>query len=644
MRYQQQIRINLFFAVIAAILVGVGFGLRHATIRYALPYIPYPDETYIMDRILYGFRSGDRLLSDFLRPHLSYNLFSLAVGYDLRVHPVDLNLLPTSTYRITAITSAFIAARTLNVFIGASTAAVVFLWARMLLPLPLAIGAGLVMACLPFHIEFSGLLTPDVAAGLCTVVFFWCATIYYKKPRWYALFGMMLCTGLASGAKYNFVSLVLVSSWLVWQSTPHTTQKWLLLVSSWIGTVTLFVISSPSIMFHFNEFVTGFFNINRYYFNASVNDPVRNQHFPFVLYIGWFAGVLLPVVVAVSWVWGMVCVVRSRHPILLASLVFVTVNVVFFFAQSAHALRNFIFIQPIAVVMSFYGIKKLADDYRWLARMHASWIVGAVVVALSMWSGMQASTFFARPYNQNEVDAYMRTVPPPTLSIGHVEPTLYNQQPWVIPLTTEDVALAHAWQEAGVQTLVINRDYWPDVVFAEADRVEQFPDNEHGGSGSAYDIYQNKAKANLRTIGQPLTGSDGVDILGVRLGRGMLRSQLTPLSAHAELPAAGDALQMNIYFAVTSPPRNTAPLLYVHIIDFHGVQIAARNTPPVDYYPMQSWQAGDLIVANADVPTGALVPGKYQMVIGLYDATSAQNIRFNESSDGAFHLDFTILP
>lgn len=643
MRYQKHVVYNSILVVIAILLVGVGFGLRYSTIRYALPYIPYPDETYIMDRILYGFRTGDRLLSDFLRPHLSYNLFSLAVGYDLGIHPIEFSHLPASTYRITATTSPFIAARTLNALIGALTAAVVFLWSRMVLPLPLAVCAGLVMACLPFNIEFSGLLTPDVAAGLCTAVFFWCATLYFNRPRWYALFGMMLCAGLATGAKYNFISLALVTSWLVWQSATTNLQRWILLASTWVGTCTLFVISSPSVFFHFNDFVNGFININRYYFNASANDPIRNQHFPFALYIGWFGGVLLPLIVAVSSLWGIVHVIRSRHPLLSASLAFVLVNVSFFFAQSAHAPRNFIFIQPIAVVVSFYGIKKLVE-YPRIARLYPSWLASIVVVALTGWAGMQTSAFFARPYNQNVIDEYMRTVPHYAPNIGHVEPTIYDQQPWVVPITTEDIALAHAWQEAGAHTLVINREYWPDVEFANADRVAHLPDSDHGGSGAPFDVFHNNIRDNLRTIGSPLRGSDGVDVLGVRLGRGELRARLTPLTTSIELPSAGEALQMNVYFSVVTPPQNTTPILYVHLIDFHGDQVAARNTPPVDYFPMHAWQPGTIIAANADVATGTLPAGKYQLVIGLYDAIQAQNVRFEGSSDGALHIDVTIVP
>ena len=77
MQYQSNSRHTHW--LIALAIFGIAFLLRLPTVWHALPYIPYSDETYVMDRIFYTIRANDPLLSDFLRPHFSINLFAMAV-------------------------------------------------------------------------------------------------------------------------------------------------------------------------------------------------------------------------------------------------------------------------------------------------------------------------------------------------------------------------------------------------------------------------------------------------------------------------------------------------------------------------------------------------------------------------------------
>ncbi len=641
MQYQSNSRHT--HLLIALGIFGIALLLRLPTVWHALPYIPYSDETYVMDRIFYAIRASDPLLSDFLRPHFSINLFALAVRIDVWLRQIDPTTLPESTFRVTTLVSPFVAARLLNICFGALTAVAVFLWARLILPLPLAIIAGTIMSLIPFNIEYSGLLTPDVLAAMCATFFFGFATRYAQRSTTSALIGMMICVGCATGAKYNFISLALVMSWLIWR-TYHTTlwRAIQVLVGAWVTIIVVFVITSPSIIFNFNDFVTGFININRLYYTASDTDPTRFRHFPADTYATWLGSVVIPTSVAVSAVWGVIRVLRYRQPVLLASIGVALLNLLFFFAQSAHAPRNFIFVEPIAVVVGLYGFTTLYKlPNIWHRR--PEWALSLIVLVITAWSGIQAAFFFARPYNPNVVDSYLQRASRGAPSLAHVEAVLYNKQPWIIPLTTEDVALFQTWQEAGADIIAINRKYWPDLTLRSADVLTQLGASDNGGSGWPFDIYKNHLLHNLRTVGTPLPGSDGVDFIGIRVGRGALRPQLTPLDATTSVTSDAEALQVNVYLHVNATPKNVTPLLFVHVIDANGNKVGERNTVPVDYYAMEAWQPGDVIVANADVPTGALAPGTYQAVIGFYIVEQGQIVPF-ASPDGTARIDLSVTP
>jgi hypothetical protein len=215
--------------------------------------------------------------------------------------------------------------------------------------------------------------------------------------------------------------------------------------------------------------------------------------------------------------------------------------------------------------------------------------------------------------------------------------------PWIIPANLSmDQDIAY-WQSSGVQTLIINRKSWPNTVVKNIRAQNHINGDREGGSGWAYDIYTNDVSATLRTIGRPIRGADGVDILGVRIGRGEMRNTFSPLDTHTQLTTRGSALLLNIYFHVKVPPTQTSALLFVQLFDANGTKISERNTPPLAYYPMNQWQAGEIIAANADLPTDALPPGKYQLVFGFYVAETDQRIALAGSDNDTYIIPITIV-
>jgi hypothetical protein len=58
---------------------------------------------------------------------------------------------------------------------------------------------------------------------------------------------------------------------------------------------------------------------------------------------------------------------------------------------------------------------------------------------------------------------------------------------------------------------------------------------------------------------------------------------------------------------------------------------------------MSQWQAGEIIIANADLPTDLLTPGQYQIVCGFYVAKTDQRIALAGSNNGTYTIPITIV-
>jgi hypothetical protein len=55
---------------IGALIFVIALWQRIPAITFGLPYIPYPDESFVIDLVFRGFREHNLLFTNFLRPHL----------------------------------------------------------------------------------------------------------------------------------------------------------------------------------------------------------------------------------------------------------------------------------------------------------------------------------------------------------------------------------------------------------------------------------------------------------------------------------------------------------------------------------------------------------------------------------------------
>jgi hypothetical protein len=226
--------------------------------------------------------------------------------------------------------------------------------------------------------------------------------------------------------------------------------------------------------------------------------------------------------------------------------------------------------------------------------------------------------------------------------VGDIEATLNAERPWVITdrlYTNDDIAL---WQSGGISRFVINTKLFPKPQPQFVLTRQHIKGDRDGGSGFPYNIFTTDARRALRAIGRPMRNAIGVNILGVRIGRGALRAQMTPLSNSPHVAHSTDPLLVNVYLQVESPPTHPDALLFVQLFDANQQKITQRNTPPVDYYPMSQWRKGDFVIAMGDMPVDVLPAGQYRLVIGFYDVALDKRLPVIGSSDGTYTVAFTV--
>jgi hypothetical protein len=427
---------------------------------------------------------------------------------------------------------------------------------------------------------------------------------------------------------------------------PYAPLDWRVASRMILCTMIGFVLTTPSLVVNGLSFFEGFIRILSYYQNDSAVAGNYTTRFPFALYGDWFSRVLISPYIAITAVIGSIVLIRRLPRHIEAALLFTAIQFCFFFAQGVHYPRNFLFYQPIVIVLAMYGIAQFIKYIPRITIPQKQLLgigISLILITPTLIAGSDLRTYYTRTYTPLQINALVAQSSKNLPTIGAIEPTILAAMPWVIPANLSmDQDIAY-WQSSGVQTLIINRKSWPNTVVKNIRAQNHISGDREGGSGWAYDIYTNDVSATLRTIGRPLRGADGVDIIGVRIDTGKMRNVFSPLDTQSQLTSRKSALLINLYFHVQRPPTQTSALLFVQLFDANGTKISERDTPPLAYYPMSQWQAGEIIIANADLPTDLLTPGQYQIVCGFYVAKTDQRIALAGSNNGTYTIPITIV-
>jgi len=636
---------------ISLFVFSVAYWMRIPTVYFALPYIPYFDESYVMNLAYKGLREHIWFPLSFLRPHLNFYTAVFAIMIDSKIHGFDWSILPVASDRITTPITPFIAVRTFYIALGSATVVIAYHWAARMLPRWVALLTGLTIAFASYHITFSGLITPEVFSCLGCTAFLYVTSIYEKHPQRRYLYLLAFIAGVTASAKYNFIALFVVMCFVLWRTTPRdqlwSIRLWSILMQCGLITAFGFFLFTPSILIHFKEFVQDFSEeLNFYQTNTTIVNGYSGR-FPFGLYLEFFTQTIFTPSIMVAFVFGLTQI-RKQQISLQAALLLFFFQLSFFLQSYLHYPRNFIFFIPAAVIICFVGIYNVFVQLKQEAPQLVRWLtVGEVTVYLlvmlpAMISGYNIRTYFSQPYSLNVVDATIAETTPPAIVVGDIEPTLLAERPWVVSKrlhTNDDIAL---WQAGGIGNIVINGKLFPEPKPQYILKHRHINGDKDGASGFPYDIYYTDARRALQAIGRPMRTTLGADILGVRIGRGDLRASVTPLSNIPHVKNIAAPLLLNVYLHLQSTPTNPDALLFVHLFDDAQNKIAQRNAPPVDYYPMSKWRSGDFIIAMADIPVDALPPGTYHLVIGFYDAAIDKRLAVIGSPDGTYTVTFTV--
>ena len=123
-----------------------------------------------------------------------------------------------------------------------------------------------------------------------------------------------------------------------------------------------------------------------------------------------------------------------------------------------------------------------------------------------------------------------------------------------------------------MQQFVINRTHFATLPIPDTLRfLQAIPESIKGGNGEAFDIYTQNPTALLTMAGQSATTSDGIRILGMRIGSGDTRNRISPLDTNTQLHLNGSTLNMNLYVEVDTPVSEPNWWLFVHLFDIFYV-------------------------------------------------------------------------
>ncbi|HEU5085980.1 MAG TPA: phospholipid carrier-dependent glycosyltransferase, partial [Roseiflexaceae bacterium] len=96
---------------------------------------------------------------------------------------------------------------------------------------------------------------------------------------------------------------------------------------------------------------------------------------------------------------------------------------------------------------------------------------------------------------------------------------------------------------------------------------------------------------------------------------------------HPGIVQAGERLPLALFWRANQAIVHDY-VVFVHLLDARDTKVAQRDLPPLEgSRPTSSWQAGELLRDDQDLPIPADTPaGRYRLVVGMYDAATFASI------------------
>jgi hypothetical protein len=630
------------YHIILGIIIIVATILRWPMVYFALPYTPQPDEPYVINMLFDMLRLHSWIPNNFDRPHLSVYVTFVGVWLGQLFVPIDPAVLSNTTDRITMASAPFVHGRITMIIVGLASIGTAYWHARQYrLDWAALVAAGW-LALLPFHQEQSGIITPDIMVGLFTFLIMGSCWQYSLTPTTRQLWIVALVCGLATGTKYNLAAAIIIPALMQW---PLITQRaWRQLIQNGAiivaGTMIGFFITTPGIFWSINEIRA---NLDSQISHYSRPDPNFkpwdwSYYLWFFQHEGWLATGSIAAII------GIIVILRQKRLVDIGMIIFLLVQLLFFLSRERHYMRN---LMPMVV----YGAIYIAHGTNWGVAYLGRWIptlslriilVVGVLLSQPLIASISHYQFMQRPYNLITLDNITATQPRGAIHVCTYEPITVANTPSCDAIIDNPKEIA-LWQTAGMQQFVINRSHFATLPVPDTLQFSQaIPESNNGGNGEAFDIYTQNPTALLITAGQPATTSDGVQILGMRIGSGDARNRISPLATNTQLSLQGNTLNMNLYLHVDAPVSEPNWWLFVHLFDSHGNKLSERANSPRADYPIAQWRPVELIVINTDLPIPTLQKGDYTIVVGFFRPSDGARMIISGSDNGTWQLPITV--
>lgn len=616
--------------------------LRWPMVYFALPYTPNPDEPYVINMLFDMFRFHSLIPNNFDRPHLSVYVTFLGVWLGQLFVPIDPSVLSHATDRITKVSMPFVHGRITMICVGLASIGAAYWHARQYQLGWAAFVASAWLALLPFHQEQSSMITPDIMVGLFTFLIMGSCWHYDKNPTTRNLWIVALVCGLATGTKYNLAAAMIMPVVMQWSLFKQ--RAWRILFQNGViivtGTIIGFLISTPGIFWSITEIRANLDSQISHY--SRPDDSFKPWDWEYYLWFlqnqGWLMTGSIAALI------GIIRVLRKKRLIDIGMLIFLLVQLLFFMSRERHYMRN---LMPMVIYGAFY----IAQGSHWSVGYLRHWIQSLpvriiLVVGLLFSQPIVASIahyqFMQRPYNLLTLDQITATQPRGAIHICTYEPITVANTPSCEAIIKNQTQIS-LWQSAGLQQFIVNRTQHAEMsVPTSLTLMQSIPNSSNGGNGESFEMYTQNPITLLATAGIRATTSDGIQILGMRLGSGVHRSRITPLRTNTQFAFKGNMLNLNLYLQVDTPVSEPNWWLFVHVFDAHGTKISERANPPRPDYPTAQWHAGELIVVNADLPIASMPAGNYTIVAGFFRPSDGARMIISGNDNGTWQLPITI--
>ncbi|NOK60464.1 MAG: phospholipid carrier-dependent glycosyltransferase [Chloroflexi bacterium AL-N1] len=624
---------GLGHTALVAGVVAIGSVLRFWGLRFGLPYLDHPDEWAVADRAVAMLQTADYNPRSFIYPTL-YTYLQVPVAGMHFIAGVGAGLYET----VDDIDPAhyYVWGRGFTALLGSATVLLTYVLGRLWYGPMVGLLAALFLAVYPSAVGDAHYITTDTPSMFFTLLAFLPMVWMALRPpeRHTDRLALTLiagfCVGLAMATKYNVVVLIvpllvaLVAMARSQRAPKHPRYTTVLVGStcSFVGVALGFTLGTPFWISELPNVLNDVASVLVHY--RFTGHPGAESSQSALFY--WGAFLNESALVAWAGFGGLVLAFVRRRT---ADVLLLSFAVLYFIQMSGVTVvffRNAMPFLPFLCLLAAMAVMTLIDAYQ--VRVSASPESPKRAIAFSphpvVLVALFAVLFSIQPFSRAVYEDWLRARPttrilatewveqnaPDGSRIWLEDQTLILSDRLQVqggqPMTSNPLEW---YQENGFRYLVVNDDVAanaPEQLAPFGEPVAEFVrDDRYGPLLSIYATGVGDVADDERTPSGATLGGGTLVLDGYR---------------HAGEVQAGTALQLALYWQVTKSLTQDY-VVYVHLVDDEDTKVAQRDVPPLNgSRPTSSWQAGELIRDDQDLPvSGEVAPGTYRLLVGMYD-------------------------